>query len=134
MNRTERRAAAAAARQTVATLPEELTPIPREQWPPWPPGPSAGPVAAWWSRRYVVQVYGDGRIAIRGNGGKVLEVSWSEIQDVKRAIGFGDHWAVEFYPADADVVDVAPMRWLWLLSRAPDHHLGRLPPAPTGGA
>jgi hypothetical protein len=46
-------------------------------------------------------------------------ITWDELQRVKRECGFGDRWAVEVYPADGEVVDVAAMRHLWLLPEPP---------------
>lgn len=42
-------------------------------------------------------------------------ISWDELQELKRQAGFGDRWAVEVYPADESVVNVANMRHLWLM-------------------
>lgn len=42
-------------------------------------------------------------------------ISWDDLQRIKSECGFGDWWAVEVYPPDAEVIDVAPMRHLWLL-------------------
>lgn len=37
----------------------------------------------------------------------------------QRDPGLADSWAVEVFPADADVVNVANMRHLWILPDAP---------------
>lgn len=44
----------------------------------------------------------------------VIEKTWSAIQEIKETL-FPGYLAIEVYPADSQVVDVAPMRWLWLL-------------------
>lgn len=46
-------------------------------------------------------------------------ISWDDLQAVKSACGFGKAWAVEVFPPDKHVVDVANMRHLWILSAAP---------------
>lgn len=40
--------------------------------------------------------------------------SWSVIQSVKESI-FPGRLAIEVYPPESQVVDAAPMRWLWIL-------------------
>lgn len=43
------------------------------------------------------------------------EISWDDLQSLKSQCGRGAHDAVEVYPADADVVNVANMRHLFVL-------------------
>lgn len=43
------------------------------------------------------------------------DISWEEIQALKAQCGFGDRHAVEIYPSDEDVVNVANMRHIWVL-------------------
>jgi hypothetical protein len=45
-------------------------------------------------------------------------ITWDTLQLLKRECGHGERWAVEVYPPDTDIVNVANMRHLWLL-RAP---------------
>jgi len=42
-------------------------------------------------------------------------ITWEELQGIKGEIGFGDKMAVEVYPSDSEVVNVANMRHLWVL-------------------
>lgn len=44
-----------------------------------------------------------------------VAIPWDDLQEVKRQIGRGDRDAIEVYPADRDIVKVAPMRHLWLV-------------------
>jgi hypothetical protein len=83
-----------------------------------------GPIAVWRSNRFLVQLFNDSgaqritinRAAIDETTGRWLDgITWDEIQGIKRKIGFGDRYAVELYPADADVVNVANMRHIWLV-------------------
>lgn len=83
-----------------------------------------GPIAAWRSNRFLVQLFNDSgtqritinRAAIDEKTGRWLDgITWDEIQAIKRQIGFGERYAVELYPADADVVNVANMRHIWLV-------------------
>lgn len=84
-----------------------------------------GVVEAWRSRRFLAQIYekknGVQRVSICRtmidvtNGRWVDGITWDELQDIKRQIGFGDKDSVEVHPADKDVVNVANMRHLWVL-------------------
>lgn len=42
-------------------------------------------------------------------------ISWEDLQHIKAVLGYGDQDAVEIYPADLDVVNVANMRHLWIM-------------------
>lgn len=42
-------------------------------------------------------------------------ISWDDLMACKAQVGYGDAWAVEVYPADGHVVDLARMRHLWLV-------------------
>lgn len=57
-----------------------------------------------------------------GNGGR--PISWDELMAVKAECGFADKWAVEIFPPTDKVVNVAPMRHLWLID-PPDYGWGR---------
>lgn len=55
-----------------------------------------------------------------GDNGRWLDgITWDELQAVKAAVGCGGLWAVEVYPAEGHVVDVANMRHLWLFVARP---------------
>ena len=124
MTRAERRAQGNAIRDLVRTLPDQLALVPVEEWlPRWPFEPDRAPIECWRSRWFTVQVYAvptDGAVRLsvqrtdRQDG-----ISWDELQGVKAQIGRGDCWAVELFPPDERVVNVANMRHLWLLSAAP---------------
>lgn len=43
-------------------------------------------------------------------------VSWDDLQRLKRECGYGDRDAIEIYPSDADVVNVANMRHIWVMA------------------
>ena len=99
----------------------DLVPVPRERWPKV--GKDA-PLAVWLSREFLVQqfAYGDGmfRLSVcrttRNESGNWKEnITWDELQAVKRGCGFGDMDALEIYPRDADIVNVANFRHLWVM-------------------
>ena len=52
--------------------------------------------------------------SIGGSGRWKDGISWDALQEIKSAVGYGDRDAVEIYPRDADVVNVANMRHLWI--------------------
>lgn len=96
-------------------------------------GEPGAPVRAWRSRNFMVQLYdlpGEGALRlsiqrslaawpIRERNRDRRPISWEELMTIKAAVGFGDRWAVEIFPPDADAVNVADMRHLWLLEGAP---------------
>ena len=43
-------------------------------------------------------------------------LEWETLQALKNELGYAAHDAVEVFPAAADVVNVANMRHLWVLS------------------
>lgn len=95
----------------------------------------------WESADYLVQVYeqvdGQTRITVnrtaRVHGQWAEGITWDALQEIKRQIGRGDRLAVEVYPPDPHVIDVANLRHLWLLPEGT--HIGwrnvTAPPAPT---
>lgn len=122
MNRSQRRAAQKHMRKESATYPAHLVEVPRSEWPQ---GSSANHLQVWRSREYLVQVFkaSEGcvcrlsinRTALTGNGWSE-DIPWTELQRLKGECGFGQHDAVEVYPSDKDVVNVAAMRHLWIMA------------------
>lgn len=128
MNRHERRATASATRKQAAGYPAELAPVHPSRWPSQQPG-KAYPEAVWCSREYLVQQYWEpafqgievrrltvNRVTIGTDGHWDSNITWDELQRIKRETGHGDWYAIEVYPRDRDVVHVANMRHLWLLA------------------
>ena len=107
-----------------ARLPVTLQTVHRDAWPARAHDPNR--VRVWQSRDWLVQEFttGDGmaiaRLSVhRGtlDGQRWADgVTWDQLQQIKREVGYGDHDAVEIYPADADVVNVANMRHLWIMA------------------
>lgn len=116
-------------RRDNALQPVTLTEIPRTEWPLAVALDHARmPLQVWRSREFLVMAYKDGgalRLSVmrtdRDRGAKRFRdgISWDELQRVKREAGFGDYCAVELFPPDAQVVDVANMRHLWILDEPP---------------
>lgn len=119
-NRAQRRQLA----RDNAKLPSELAGVPRHEWP----DPSAPQWAVWRSREFLVQAFKEAggvmrlsinRTTLNGSGRWVDGITWDEVQRLKRECGFGDRWAVEVFPADAEIVNVANVRHIWLLPEPP---------------
>jgi hypothetical protein len=124
--RVERRAAVRDLRQRSKLWSEKLVEVPREQWP-GRPGLTV-PVKLWKSRHYLAQLHEEtwlgntevlrlsvNRVA-RAAGGWGENIPWQELMRCKREAGYADWYAIEIYPRDRDIVNVANMRHLWLLS------------------
>lgn len=125
MNREQRRAMKKSQHAHVAKLPENLTPIPRDQMPA--AGGRNPPFQAWWSRKYLVQAFNDGglvRLSIcrsKTNGERWDDgLTWDELQAIKNEVGYSDHDALEVYPRAQDVVNVANIRHLWVMPEPVD--------------
>lgn len=106
--------------------PNRLAPIPDSMWPK--DGINTR-FAVWHSRYYLVQGFHEqneivrisvNRTNMRPDGRWDDRIEWDELQDIKRQVGFGSSFAVEIYPRDGDVVNVANMRHLWILPKPMD--------------
>lgn len=110
-----------ARRAFVRALPDRLELVDPSEWPPQP---TTGPpvIKVWRSRSWVVLVFaldaGASRVSVRRTSERD-GITWDELQAIKSEIGCGDYWALEVYPPDGEVVDLAPMRHLWLVPSAP---------------
>lgn len=119
-----------------------MEPVPRSEWAKGIATPGRHPAydpnrrEVWLGCGFLAQVFHnvrqidgndsvDVRISINRtewrNGRWVGDITWDELMGVKRAIGRGSQWCTEVYPPDDEVVDVANMRHLWLLSEAPSY-------------
>lgn len=100
-------------------LPITMQQVLGEQWPSRPPKL----VDVWRSKDFLAQVFlepaGVLRISVnrvtRRHGQWEQGITWDELMRVKREIGYADNDAVEVYPADRDIVNVANMRHLWVM-------------------
>lgn len=104
-----------------AKFPFVLVEIPREKWEKVAPSTT---VRVLRSRDFLVQVHETGhdrclrlsvcRTDIQVGGRWKDGISWDDLQRLKREAGYADRDAVEIYPADNDVVNVANMRHIFL--------------------
>lgn len=101
-----------------ASLPKELTIVPRSEWPDVPNPPNQ----LWRSRDFVVQIFiGPHAIRLTVNSTQAKEtggweegIQWTELQQIKKDVGYGERTAVEIYPKDSEIMNVANMRHLWI--------------------
>ena len=122
----------AVGRSLVIDSPFRLVPF--ETWPEAAQSTLNPPRAVWKSREFLVQVYpagngADVRLSVNrcwqtASGEWGDQITWDELQRIKRECGYGDHYAVEIFPADRDIVNVANMRHLWVLASPPSFGFG----------
>lgn len=107
--------------------PNTLIMLPRESWPE--NQRQSKIMEVWRSSKFLVQVYyeADGieRLSIqttrlKDNGEFEDNIPWEVLQKLKKECGRGDKEAVEIFPCDKDVVNVANMRHLWILTKKLD--------------
>jgi hypothetical protein len=128
MNRKQRRAVMAEQHTYVKQqrLSNALIPIPLDEFPPV--ASDQLPELAWRSNKYLVQLWDASsrqfpdmkrlsvsRVRLGTNGTWQDGLTWDELMACKRETGFGEWWAVEIYPQDSEIVNVASFRHLWLL-------------------
>lgn len=122
LSRAERRHAERYMQRENAKWPNVLKEWPRAEWPTDNPQI----LRLWRSRDFLVQEHAAPepalvrlsilRTALEAGGGWQQDITWEELQRIKREAGYGDRDAVEVFPPDADVVNVANIRHLWILS------------------
>lgn len=113
--------------------PAALAAVP---WQEWPPAHlvEARRLKVLRSRDFLVQIYEEPAAMLRMSVNRTAwcerssswreDISWDDLQRLKREAGYADRWAVEIYPADRAVVNVANMRHLWLLTEPPAYAWG----------
>lgn len=113
-----------------ARQPERLRNVPHEEWPTVLQSLILPPHEVWRSRHFLVQIYREpsdfrritvNRAALTDNGEWVAAITWDELQRLKDEIGLGEWWAVECYPPNSEVINVANIRHLWLLPDPPPY-------------
>jgi hypothetical protein len=107
-----------------AKMPRELRLVPREEWPL---EHRRGLILrVWRSRDFLVQEYDEPapvlvrlsvlRTTLNPKLGRWVDgITWDELQRIKAECGYGQHDALELYPPDSDVVNVANLRHLWVM-------------------
>lgn len=89
---------------------------------------SHGPMRVWRSRQFLVVLWLEKtgftrltcqRSKVNPDGSWVEGISWDDMQRLKSEAGFGHLWAVECFPPDSEVVNVANLRHMFLLNEPP---------------
>ncbi len=140
MNRNERRAQASYLRSQAKNKPKVLTMVPESEWPDLS-AMTKKPVQVWMSDKYLVQVFKEYfssivshddvvavdiirlsviRASLNTDGNWQDGITWDELQQIKTDVGYGDWYGIEIYPRNKDLVNVANLRHLWLLSEPLD--------------
>ncbi len=107
-----------------AKMPRGLRLVPRDEWPLRLQ--SAPVLRVWRSRDFLVQEYAEAapvlvRLSVLRTtldpavGRWVDGITWEELQGIKSECGYGQHDALEIYPVEGDVVNVANLRHLWVM-------------------
>lgn len=100
--------------------------VPVEVPPPWPGelGQQANRFRVLRSRFFLIQLFREIVGIVRISVNRTLRdannqwkdgITWDELQQIKQQCGYGDREAVEIFPPDRDVVNVANLRHLWVL-------------------
>jgi hypothetical protein len=115
-----------------AMWPETMTEIRRADWPTdlEVPGMLAPPLQVWRSRYFIAILHDEAgksarrlsvqRTSLNDEGEIEGGITWDELMHIKSECGFGDVDAVELYPRNVDVVNIANMRHLWILPTLSD--------------
>lgn len=120
VNRVERRALQSRQRKHIKQYGNDLQIVPESEWPP----SDYRVIGVWVSRKYLVQAHDEGNGVVRLSVNRSTidtrmnyrdGLSWDELQKIKHDVGYGDRYAVEIYPRDEDVINVANIRHLWVL-------------------
>lgn len=104
-----------------AQEPLKMRHVPESEWPVIRP---KGIVEVWRSSDFCCQIYQEAeclRLSIsttsldHNNGRWADGISWDQLQTIKHQVGLGSRQAIEIYPPDDHVINVANMRHLWIL-------------------
>jgi hypothetical protein len=122
LNRRHRRAAARYIRKESAKYTDVWAEIPKKDWPDISSDPA--PIAVFRNRWFLVQVFEEkggihrlsiNRTEISKGGQWAQDIRWEELQRIKDTLGYRNFDAVEVFPRERDVVNVANMRHLFVL-------------------
>jgi hypothetical protein len=104
--------------------PVELACVPSVDWPAIEDGKSSR-VDVLRSRGFLVQVFGEDGQMLRLSVNRTEwderqnrfreDITWDDLQRLKAEAGYADRVAIEVFPPERLVVNIANMRHLWLL-------------------
>lgn len=93
--------------------------VPEQDWGPHQPNMAS----VWRSKDFLAQVYLEPGNVVRISVNRTARrlgmwedgITWDELMRIKRELGYAGLDAVEVYPADRDIVNIANMRHLWIM-------------------
>lgn len=104
--------------------PAQLAAVPMADWPRIESGTSVR-VDVMRSRGFLVQIFGEDGEMLRLSVNRTEwdqrqnrfrdDISWDDLQQLKAEAGYADRVAIEVFPPDRLIVNVANMRHLWIL-------------------
>lgn len=99
-------------------------------WPQCLTRVPATPIECWRSKFFFVQIsdIGEGleRMSVNRTVVDITNrrwrdgITWDELQEIKRQVGRGEFDAVEVFPAEKNLVNVANIRHLWIFKNETD--------------
>ncbi len=119
----ELKRAAKAILQENKTWPDYLVEINPAKVAPIASKQSKTLLRAFRSNRFLVQEYEEGqfiRLSITRNQVDLVErrfidgITWDDIQEIKEQCGYSKHCAIEIFPPDELIVNVANVRHIWI--------------------
>lgn len=110
--------------------PKQLTLLPKNEWPAeWAEVDFQKPIEIWVSRKFLAQIFdassdeyhGLLRLSVNrtryNSRGWKGDITWDELQQIKHDVGLGNCYAIEIYPQDTHVINIANIRHLWVLDK-----------------
>ena len=106
---------------------QPFTEIPPETWPDVGSGGASIRIKAFRNDAFLVQVFAEPNGYYRLSVNAVKQrfgvwkdgITWDQLQEIKRLVGYGNLCAVEIYPPDEHLVNVANLRHLWIVPDPP---------------
>lgn len=99
-----------------------------QDWPPVETNEGEGRFKVFVNEHFLVQLFNEdndivrmtvNRLKVKKSGHWEDGITWDELMQIKRTIGYGSSFGVEAYPEDLQVINVANMRHIFLLPEAP---------------
>lgn len=122
MNRRETRNRQKHLNQVNKHYSDTFVPIMRSEWPE-EMQKAERLLQVFRNKNFLVQIFKEkasirlsvSRTMLKTKGQWSDNISWDELYMIKNAIGYRDCMFVEIYPREADLVNVANMRHLWMI-------------------
>ena len=101
--------------------------IPPERWPKTGEIPGTTRIKVFLNDTFLVQIFSEANGFYRLSVNVTKQrfgvwkdgITWDQLQEIKRLVGYGNLCAVEIYPPDEHLVNVANFRHLWIVPEPP---------------